>query len=1083
MKDSRKWNVVSRVVLSSAMCVLFVCSAGAENKKKTVVSEDATLRVESLDFEYFGVAVAEAEIVDQKLRFTLYPTESYSVFRKEISASDWGDEFARFEGQCWTDSSINAGEGFEYKFSNKENDAYITAGVQYDKTGYQGQVIVLLEEGMNATLPAEIGRWKQDLVGAGWSLNVIVTKKCDEWVGSKEAVVGIKTKIKSIYDEAPENDKPKHLIILGHVPVPYSGITSTPPDGHTSAAFGAYPSDSYYADVDGVWTDEKEITEFLNNTGKGENRVHPVAKVLMPKVNKKGDGKWDQTYIALSEKEKADGSVKGKVEMGFGRVDFFDLTYHTLSEVDIMRRYLNKEHDFRMKNDNFVIGNKTFAKLNGYVGPASQSIRNTFALGGSQNTTFRDLKIPRSARNNRVTFLQKHGPFISASTSGGAMSNGGHYGYNAFERFGSGTVVLSTWQSHEWRWAQKDDARRAFLAAPGYGLAIFGSNGTPQYLYHHTALGFPLGFGIKQTVNENVFGGIYSNSGYNLFYRVGTFKCKLSGVVSSVNASSKECIVDDDGGIRISERNAPPGLVIAWDDIQPEDDRITIELDALEGCRLSALPQAVLLEEIGGWKTYHGRSELYGEKYNNNTTYGYEPNQDYMLKDYERGVELPVKIKYIHSAFTIWPASPYEIPKGTDAHKVFAGKVSTGVCCFLKRANNPAKIVFSGLNPAKKYKISLYTSKCVDDLRGRQILTLTGNPTLRLSQVKPVENLQLLENKLTWDSPREDGILGYNVYSSAELLGRYTKENKELVKELMFACSDAKYFMVRAVQEMTTPSGSYLTESQGKFAYSTDDFTILNDSVSEGVVGTEYTTATLLTSDMTATWSVEGSLPDGLSFSETGTISGTPTKEGCYLFSVTAKNKGKSKTKDFSLTVKARVTPAPPSITILSPTAGDVLFFKEKLSLKATAVSHDGKKLRGGALSWFSDVDGEISGKTKLSKNIHKLTLVASDENGAEAQESVIVVVQEGKEKSSEEIEITAPSDGAAWEANTPISFSGTASDRVDVVWYSNLDGKIGSGRSISLPKLSEGFHEISMIATDENGSFVTATRTLTVGD
>ena len=92
-------------------------------------------------------------------------------------------------------------------------------------------------------------------------------------------------------------------------------------------------------------------------------------------------------------------------------------------------------------------------------------------------------------------------------------------------------------------------------------------------------------------------------------------------------------------------------------------------------------------------------------------------------------------------------------------------------------------------------------------------------------------------------------------------------------------------------------------------------------------------------------------------------------------------------------------------------------------------------------------------------------------------------MVQEGKEKSSEKIKITSPSDGAAWELDTAISFGGTASDNVDVVWYSNLDGKLGSEKNVSCPKLSAGLHKISMIAKDKSGAYVTTTQTVTVGD
>ena len=591
-----------------------------------------------------------------------------------------------------------------------------------------------------------------------------------------------------------------------------------------------------------------------------------------------------------------------------------------------------------------------------------------------------------------------------------------------------------------------------------------------------------MGMGIKQSINENIFGGIYSNSGYNLHYRITSLVHKISDVISATNVSSKECITDNDK-IYYSDRSPKKGSIIAWDNIQPKKDTITIELGPIDWCKYLILPQAFLLEEIGGWKSYHGQTDLYGEKYDNNTTYGYEPNKDYTLKDFEKGTQLPIKIKYSYSSCYIVSNNPNKPNKGTDADKLFGGKVAIGLFGIVSSKKAPFKIVFSGLNPAKKYKLSLCTSNFNDKLRGGQILTLNGNPSLRLSQIKPVENLRISQNKLTWNKPKENDILGYNIYSASELLGKYSKENKSLITELSFACSDAKYFMVRAVKEMITPSGSYLAESQGIFAYPATTLKIKNSSLSEGVVGKQYTTASLLTNNMSAKWTLKGAIPDGLSFSEKGIISGTPSKEGDYKFSVTATNNGKSATKEFSIKIKTGITLLPPAITLSSPKSGDILTFKGKFKTKAKAVDSKGTKLKKGAFSWSSDIDGVIGKKTKLSKNIHKLTLTVSDEDGATATESVIVVVQEGKEKSSEKIKITSPSDGAAWELDTPISFGGTASDNVAVVWYSNLDGKLGSGINVSCPKLSAGLHKISMIAKDKSGAYVTTTQTVTVGD
>jgi len=48
---------------------------------------------------------------------------------------------------------------------------------------------------------------------------------------------------------------------------------------------------------------------------------------------------------------------------------------------------------------------------------------------------------------------------------------------------------------------------------------------------------------------------------------------------------------------------------------------------------------------------------------------------------------------------------------------------------------------------------------------------------------------------------------------------------------------------------------------------------------------------------------IAGALPDGLSLSSDGVLSGTPTVTGTFTFTVEAKNRGGTHSKEFSLTV------------------------------------------------------------------------------------------------------------------------------------------------------------------------------------
>ena len=80
--------------------------------------------------------------------------------------------------------------------------------------------------------------------------------------------------------------------------------------------------------------------------------------------------------------------------------------------------------------------------------------------------------------------------------------------------------------------------------------------------------------------------------------------------------------------------------------------------------------------------------------------------------------------------------------------------------------------------------------------------------------------------------------------------------------------------------------------------------TITTTTLPNGTVGTAYNQTLIADGTAPITWSVTGgSLPDGLSLSEDGVLSGTPTTADTYNFTVTAENSAGSDEKTFTLTI------------------------------------------------------------------------------------------------------------------------------------------------------------------------------------
>jgi hypothetical protein len=89
-----------------------------------------------------------------------------------------------------------------------------------------------------------------------------------------------------------------------------------------------------------------------------------------------------------------------------------------------------------------------------------------------------------------------------------------------------------------------------------------------------------------------------------------------------------------------------------------------------------------------------------------------------------------------------------------------------------------------------------------------------------------------------------------------------------------------------------------------------------------GTISVAYSTALSATGDTPITWSLtSGTLPNGLSLSSGGVISGTPGVATTSTFGVTATNSVGSNAKTFSLTIN-NAPPTPPAITTSSPLPG-----------------------------------------------------------------------------------------------------------------------------------------------------------------
>ena len=181
-----------------------------------------------------------------------------------------------------------------------------------------------------------------------------------------------------------------------------------------------------------------------------------------------------------------------------------------------------------------------------------------------------------------------------------------------------------------------------------------------------------------------------------------------------------------------------------------------------------------------------------------------------------------------------------------------------------------------------------------------------------------------------------------------------------------------------------------------------------------------------------------------------------------------------------------------PVVDILRPDPASRIYAGEPIDF-AALVSDAEDPAPGLALSWSSDLAGDlalptsaddagsVAGTTSLSEGTHTVTLEAVDSSGRAGRDSVTLTV--GPANTPPSCAITAPADGDAAEAGTPVRLDGTASDpdelatALDARWISDKDGELGVSAvnsdgtvSFTTSALSVDTHTLSLQVSDELG-------------
>jgi hypothetical protein len=402
---------------------------------------------------------------------------NFTIRRKSKTDLTWSSPLAVLDGDAttFTDSNVSVGSAFEYEIeegtsiypypNGSPSDwvtayGYIYAGIAVPLNDSPGKVLLLIDSNFSAPLSAEIEQLSNDLIGDGW----IVARRD---ISRSSRPNEVKAVVLNEYNADPAHLKA--LFLIGHIPVPYSGLIN--PDMHPGH-IGAWPADLYYGDIDGNWTDNS-----VNKSDSEDPRNDNVP----------GDGKFDQS------------TIPSPVELQVGRVDMSDLpAFNPRTELDLLRQYLGKDHNFRQKlvtTERRGLIRDNFGDLAGDA-PAVDAWRHFIPFFGLQN-------IREVDAGEYFPVLNSESYLWSYGCGGGSSDKADGVGStDDFAASDVKSVFLMLHGSYFGDWDVPDNFLRAAIATPTYSLAAIWT-GLPHWFMHHMALGESIGFSTLASQNND----------------------------------------------------------------------------------------------------------------------------------------------------------------------------------------------------------------------------------------------------------------------------------------------------------------------------------------------------------------------------------------------------------------------------------------------------------------------------------------------------------------------------------------------------------------------------------------------------
>lgn len=449
---------------------------------------------------------------------------TYNVYMKFKEDSLFGEpikSISRFDSQ-FVYADFERGRWYEFLIEKDMIDylayGYMNIGIDVPAIEHRGNVLILVDESIDLVLDDKIERLAKDMFADGWRVFRDTAPRAETYDSAK--VMQTKRKIIEYYHK----ENITATLLFGRIAVPYSGSFAV--DGHTPDHDGAWASDIFYGDVDGIWTDT------LNNLKSDDERIR----------NRPNDGKFDQNFIPSD------------IEIAVGRVDMFNLPLFEKSELELLEQYLDKNHRFRNgidKYPNKMIISDAFGPnfKEGFSASAWMSFSAMTDWRDIEDKDFRDM-----VSDNDYLWGYGCGPgsFVRAERIAYAKE---------FAAKPMRVAFTQLFGSYFGDWDSENNLMRAALAAEPGGLICVWS-GRPHWFFHHTAFGESIAYSTLLSQNSRP-NNYRASSPYarrmNHIALIGDPTLKTSFVQSPSNLA-----ITSDSQIHLSWDESPDSNIIGY---------------------------------------------------------------------------------------------------------------------------------------------------------------------------------------------------------------------------------------------------------------------------------------------------------------------------------------------------------------------------------------------------------------------------------------------------------------------------------------------------------------------------------------